>query len=158
MKKSDRFGLVLYGTLSVVALCVIYGQSMLSKTDSGNFSGFVVTYLKPILDPGDRWATEDFHHFVRKMGHFTEYACFGLFFGRFSVLLGKIKCVRYISMPLLVVLGVAVSDEYLQYFTGRGSAVTDVVLDFVGAVFGLLLVNFFGYLSYKRSKIYETGL
>ena len=154
MKRSEKRGLILWGALSLVTLIVIYGQSMLSMTDSGNFSGLVVTYLKPILDPGNRWAAEDFHHFVRKMGHFAEYACFGLFFGRFSVLLGKIKGVRYISMPLLVALGVAVSDEYLQYFTGRGSAVTDVVLDFAGAMFGFLVI----YLLHKRRNNHEVGL
>ena len=154
MKKSDKKSLLLWGMLSVVTLLFIYGQSMLSRTDSGNVSGFVVTWLKPILDPGNLWAEGTFHHFIRKAAHFTEYACFGLFFGRFSLLLGRIRGVHYISMPLFVALSVAVSDEYLQYFTGRGSAVTDVVLDFSGAVFGFLLI----YFLHKRRNSHEAGL
>ena len=41
------------------------------------------------------------------------------------------------SLPVLTVLLVAVLDEYIQHFTGRGSAVTDVILDFSGGLFGL---------------------
>ena len=40
-------------------------------------------------------------------------------------------------MPILVVLLVAVTDESIQNFTGRGSQVTDVMLDFFGAVAGV---------------------
>jgi len=158
MKKSDRSGLILYGILSLVVLCVIYGQSMLPPKESGEFSGFVVTFLKPLLDPFSLWEADVFHLFIRKLGHFTEYAFFSFFFGKFSSIVGKQKKKQYISLPLLVMLSVAVSDEFLQSFTGRGSSVADIVLDFAGGVFGLLFVSFFGYLSYKRSKIYETGL
>ena len=154
MKKSDKKSLFLWGILSALTLMFIYGQSMLSKTDSGNVSGFVVTWLKPILDPANLWAEDVFHHFIRKAGHFTEYACFGFFFGRFTLELGRIRGIRYISMPLLVALSAAVSDEYLQYFTGRGSAVTDVVLDFAGAIFGFLLI----YFIHKRRNSHEAGL
>ena len=137
-----------------MTLLVIYGQSLLSRTDSGNASSFVVTWLKPFLDPRELWTEDVFHHFVRKAGHFTEYACFGFFFGRFSMLLGQLRGVRYVSMPLFVALIVAVSDEYLQYFTGRGSAVTDVVLDFAGAMFGFFVI----YLLHIRRDSHETGL
>ena len=157
MKKSDKFYLILWGVLSALTLIVIYGQSTLSKAESSNVSGFVTTFLKPILDPANLWSDSDFHHFVRKMGHFTEYACFGFFFGNFSRLLGKIKSTSYISMPLLVALGVAVSDEYLQYFTGRGSMVTDVVLDFSGALFGFFVIFVIDFLL-KRRKTHEVGL
>lgn len=152
MKKSDRFGLTLYGVLSLLTLCVIYGQSMLPPKESGEFSGFMMTFLKPLLDPFSLWEADAFHLFIRKLGHFTEYAFLGVFFGKFTGILGKRRGNRYISMPLLVMLSIAVSDEFLQSFTGRGSAVADVVLDFAGALFGLLLVSLFGYLSYKRHR------
>ena len=156
MRKSEKRGLILYGILSLLVLMVIYGQSMLSRQESAGVSGFVVTYLKPVLDPGDWWKPEDFHYFIRKAGHFTEYMLLGLFYGRFFALLNRHRGKRNVSALLLTVLTVAVSDEYLQYFTGRGSAVTDVVLDFSGALVGVLLVSVLSYLQSKRGMKHET--
>ena len=158
MKKFDKGGRILYGTLTLLVLVVIYGQSMLNRQDSAGVSGFAVTYLKPILDPMDWYTPEAFHHFIRKAGHFTEYFFLGLFFGKFYAVLRKNDGKRNASTPLLTVLAVAVSDEYLQFFTGRGSMVTDVVLDFSGALCGLLLVSLWGYLLHKRSITHEAGL
>ena len=42
-------------------------------------------------------------------------------------------------MPLLIVLLIAVGDEWLQVYTERGSLVTDVIIDFAGALAGLLM-------------------
>ena len=115
-------------------LCIIFGQSCLPPRESGAFSGFVVTVLKPILDPFGWFSAEGFHFFIRKAGHFTEYLLFSLFFAQFSRDIPAI-CARGISLSSLsLCLLIAVSDEFLQSFTGRGSSVRDVVLDFSGAL------------------------
>lgn len=121
---------------SMVLLCIIFGQSCLPPKESGAFSGFVVTVLKPILDPFGWFPAEGFHLFIRKAGHFTEYLLFSLCFALFSRDIPGIRT-RGISLSALsVCLLIAVSDEFLQSFTGRGSSVRDVVLDFSGAVLG----------------------
>ena len=156
MKKCDKARLALYGSLTLLVLTFIYSQSMLSRQDSAEVSGFVAIYLKAIIDPMGRIDPETYHHLVRKAAHFTEFLFLGVSFGRFYAVLGAITGKRNVSAPLLVVLFVAVSDEYLQYFTQRGSAVTDVVLDFSGALCGLLLVSLWGYLLRKRRIAYEA--
>jgi len=139
-EKKTKRAAALYGIASLLILAVIYSQSLFTREASGNLSGFVVSILKPLLDPNDRIDGELFHHLVRKAAHFTDFSVLGLCLGGFSVYLGVLRNRRYIALPMLLGLGAAVSDEYLQYFTGRGSAVTDVVLDFSGAMTGLLLI------------------
>ena len=136
MKKSDNKSAILWGSLSLLMLLFIYGQSMLPPNESGNLSGFFLTYLKPILDPFGLFDPEAVHLFIRKAAHFTEYALFSLFFAQFC---GKMRW-NNVVFPLFISLFVAVSDEFLQSFTGRGSSVRDIVLDFSGALFGFCIV------------------
>ena len=49
-------------------------------------------------------------------------------------------------------LAVAVTDETIQIFSGRGSQVLDVVLDFSGALTGILLVSLLIPLIEKRKS------
>jgi len=63
----------------------------------------------------------------------------GLFVCGFTICLGYELDKRFVSMPLLIVLLIAVGDEWLQVYTERGSLVTDVIIDFAGALAGLLM-------------------
>ena len=157
MKRSDRKRLFVFGALSLVMLFFIYGQSLMSRQSSADASGFIVSCLKPLLDPKGYFTEGGFHHFIRKAGHFTEYRLLGTFFTGFYAALRQ-SAPKSCFSPLFFVLAVAVSDEYLQFFSGRGSTVTDVVLDFLGALTGLILMSLVGYLSNKRSKRNEAGL
>lgn len=130
----------LFAVLSVFAMCFIFAQSCLSGEESGDLSLGIAAWLRPILDPNGILSLDTFHHYLRKAAHFTEFAVFGSFVCGFSVNLGRLRQRKYVTLPLFLVLAVAVCDEFLQYFTGRGSMVTDVVIDFSGAVFGLLIV------------------
>lgn len=152
MKKSDRKALILWGGLSLLMLIVIYGQSLMPPKESGELSGFAVTYLKPILDPLNLFEAEAFHHFIRKAGHFTEYACFSLFFGNLCRSAGELRRNNWQLLSLFVCLAVAVSDEFLQSFTGRGSSVRDVVLDFSGALLGFYIVWLWHRLSRNKGE------
>lgn len=156
-KKSKR-AVVLYGIASLLVLAVIYSQSLFTREASGNLSGFVLRVLKPLLDPNDRIDHDLFHFWIRKSAHFIEFSALGLCLGGFSVHLGILRNRRYIALPMLLGLGVAVSDEYLQYFTGRGSMVTDVVLDYAGALTGLLLAWLFFLIrrNGKKAKKHES--
>ena len=70
-------------------------------------------------------------HFVRKLAHFTEFFVLGLE-------LAVLFC-SFSSKPILFSLLVALTDETIQLFTGRGSQVKDVWLDFFGACTGYFM-------------------
>jgi len=151
-KKKSKRAVALYGIASLLVLAVIYSQSLFSREASGNLSGFVMRILKPLLDPNDRIDHELFHFWIRKAAHFTEFSALGLCLGGFSVHLGALNHRRYIALPMLFGLGAAVSDEFLQYFTGRGSMVTDVVLDFSGALTGLAFIWLLDFIHRRGRK------
>ena len=78
-------------------------------------------------------------HIVRKLAHFCEYAlegflltlCLRVYTRHFFV---------HISWPILGGLLTALTDETIQMFSdGRSSQLTDVWLDFSGAMAGILV-------------------
>lgn len=132
---------ILFALLSVFAACFIFSQSLLSGEESGGLSSKVMAFLRPVLDPNGAIPEEVLHLMIRKAAHFTEFAVLGLCVGGFTVNLGLLRHRRYVALPMLLTLCVAVCDEFLQYFTGRGSMVTDVVLDYAGALSALGLIG-----------------
>lgn len=155
MKKlvmDNRKWLILFGVLSLVVIAFIWGNSMQSVESSSEQSKVLSDAVKPQLDPENKIEPYKFENFLRKCAHLAEFTALGICVAGFTVNLGRLKKERYLSMPLLIVLLVAVVDEYIQHFTGRGTAVTDVVLDFGGAVFGLAVAVLFCWLRKRRSS------
>lgn len=130
----------LFATLSLLCVAFIWGNSLKSIPESAAQSSQVAESVRPVLDPQEKLEKPVFHDLVRKLAHVAEFFALGLFVGGFTVCLSLELKKRLISLPLLIVLLVAVGDEWIQHFTSRGSLVTDVVLDFAGALAGLLTV------------------
>ena len=135
--KCRRRACIVLVVVMVLTLCFIFGNSLLSKEDSADRSGRIVALLKPLLDPNDKLTYDEFHMIVRKTAHFAEFAALGFesallafFINRGLKLCGAI----YSAGGCLLV---ADTDEFIQYFVDRGSMVTDVMLDFGGALFGI---------------------
>lgn len=114
----------------------IYSNSLLTAQQSNQESYRVTYFLMRSLQHFGLYADfQTFHHYVRKLAHFTEYAAMG-----FLVLIA----VRYAPFlksrfwnDMMFVLLVPLSDETLQLFTdGRSGQLTDVLLDICGALFG----------------------
>jgi VanZ family protein len=77
-------------------------------------------------------------HIIRKLGHFSEYMLEG-FWLMLCLRVYTKHYFRHISWPMLGALLTAMCDETIQIFTqGRSSQVTDVWIDFSGAMAGLL--------------------
>ena len=74
---------------------------------------------------------------LRKAAHFTEYALIGLFAG---LALSQLHY-RALHVPLLLMicLMIALIDESIQLFSGRGPAIVDVWIDGAGALCGMAL-------------------
>ena len=87
-------------------------------------------------------------HIVRKAAHFSEFAVLGLMTFWCAYRLRR-RILRNLMSVGFVCLSVAVVDEFIQTFSlGRSGEVGDVILDFVGSVFGVLLIIVF--ISVKR--------
>ena len=57
-----------------------------------------------------------------------------------------------VFFPISCTLFTAVTDEFIQSFTGRGSSVRDVMLDFSGALTGILLTVFLSAIIKKCNR------
>ncbi len=128
----------------IATLCFIWSNSLVGKEGSASLSRTVTAWLNGIGIP----VTE---HFVRKSAHFCEFGLLGcelmlLFWLRSGV------CFQNLCNAAFAALLSAVTDETIQIFSGRGSQVLDVVLDFSGALTGILLVSLLIPLIEKRKS------
>lgn len=76
---------------------------------------------------------------VRKVAHAVEFCVLGLVSGMMLMLLRRATG-HMVLHAVLLVLFVAVADESIQIFTGRGAQVQDILLDFSAGIAGLFFV------------------
>ena len=116
---------------------VIWWHSMqngvASHAESRRMLAFALSHLQ-----GTRLAPYLSDGHIRRLAHLTEYTTLGVVLSSFSVLISRRSHKVWV---LLIGIGVASIDEYIQLFAGgRTSTWHDVVLDGVGCVIGIVLV------------------
>ena len=139
----------LFAVLIGLNLAFIWGNSMVTGTDSGNLSGCVLAWLNGFLGL-DESGAEVLHLLIRKGAHFTEFACLGLLLTRYCHL-GEEK--HAVPLPVLLAMAAAVVDESIQMFTpDRGPSLVDVWIDTSGALTGAMLLFLGQKLTTKKHK------
>jgi len=135
--KRKFFTIALCGVI-VLTVLFIFSQSLLGVSASQKESGSVLKAVSPVLEVfvGRGNVTD---HLVRKLAHFTEFFTLGAELSALLWVRGAVGAQRYFN-GLFAGVAVALCDETVQLFTGRGSQVQDVWLDIFGAVCGLLFV------------------
>ena len=129
-------------TFALIACIVfIFSNSMqigdVSETASGRVLLLLQAALRRLGHPALAQRLTD--HIVRKMAHFCEYMLEG-FLLTLCLRVYTRRFVRHISWPILGGLLTALTDETIQMFSdGRSSQLTDVWLDFSGALAGILV-------------------
>lgn len=118
----------------------IFSNSFVSAEDSGATSGRITAWLKPFFDAIFGEGKIDLHFLVRKAAHLLEFCLLGILTLSLARRIGKASQRSYGAHSALFTLLVGVTDEYIQSFTGRGSQVQDVLIDFTGAMLGFALV------------------
>lgn len=126
--------------LIVVNTAVIFLSSMKSVEESVEISEGVMAFIKRIIDPNNRIDTELFHHIVRKAAHFTEFFTLAMLYTILRKKSDEYLPVQntFMAVPFMTLL-TAVLDEFIQSFTGRGTSVRDVMLDFSGSLCGIIV-------------------
>ncbi len=120
--------------LLVFLLAFIWGHSCMPVAASEGESSAVLELLRPLLEPvfGRENVTV---HLVRKLAHFTEFFCLGCVLALLLPFRGR---GQLLAAALALLTGLV--DETIQLFSGRGSAVSDVWLDFSGAAAAIALL------------------
>lgn len=142
---------VVYILYLVGIIVFIFSNSLPSIEESAESSGRLLGFINGILEAFKLpILTSDV--FIRKTAHFAEFFVLGASVCGYSVFDKRID-VNYAIKSVLFSCLIAMSDETIQYFTGRGSMLLDVWLDLSGAVTGIVICYF---LLKKKLKKYST--
>ena len=138
--------LFLCAVLITLNMILIWGNSLLPGDVSGAISGWVRDLIVKLL--GLVGSGEDTGHgLLRKLAHFTEFACLGCLFAWLFAMLQK-----HSLLSLGCGFLVACTDETIQRFIpGRGPSIKDVLIDTSGVAAGIVLL-FAGYTAIKTVK------
>lgn len=150
----QRLMRVLLWTATLLVMLLIFGFSAETAEESDGTSAIITRPVTELLAETRAHITADekaqlyesVDHAVRKAAHFCEYALLGLLA---YLLLRSYGLCRWQLAWLLVTL-YAVTDEVHQMFLpGRSAQPADVLLDSLGALFGVMLVKWIDYLRRK---------
>jgi VanZ family protein len=139
------------------------GVIFLGSTDlmsAEHTSRFIVPFLRWLKADISPATLASIHVFFRKCAHISEYAVLALLLLRAGIVMTNLK--RSIPILYLSVLGiclfVAATDEFHQTFVAsRGALVTDVLIDSIGAILGLLIGAIFGMTCLVRIETARTA-
>ena len=135
--------------LAILWMAIIFSFSAKNADESTKESNAVGMFLGSIVysdfedlqvEEQQEFA-ENWDHPVRKCAHMTEYAILGFFLvgARYD---GREKCRRVVGRSLGIAALYAATDEIHQYFVpGRACMFTDVCIDSVGALLGVLFAT-----------------
>lgn len=118
----------------------IWSNSLQPGTDSGSLSKNITQMILDVLSYINvSFDFDAFHHFIRKLAHFSEYAILG---NLVILALHREPLLKNIQLNYVLFLILPASiDESIQHFIpGRYGAITDVLIDMSGFLFGSLLV------------------
>ncbi|MCR4907706.1 MAG: VanZ family protein [Lachnospiraceae bacterium] len=134
---------------AVIIMCIIFAFSSAEARESSGsstgFSRFLVRTESFLF--GKHWDEEEILFYaekieggVRKCAHITEYMALALSVG-FFLMTRKLNELRVVFYSVLFSVLYAASDEFHQLFVaGRSGKSADVVIDSLGAVFGVMLL------------------
>ena len=128
--------------LLIATIAFIWTNSILDKEQSASLSFGLTAWLRSIGIPVDE-------HFVRKLAHFCEFGLLGCELTTLFWLRGGLRFQSLCNSAFAALL-TATTDETIQIFSGRGSQLTDVLLDFSGALTGILCMSLLISLIEKR--------
>lgn len=121
----------------VLTLAFIWSNSLTVGKKSNSKSMQVTEKVQSVIDPDKTIPPVKFNVFVRKSAHVFEFMLLGLEL----MLLKIISRKPQIFTVLFIILASAVADEFIQSFSDRTDLVSDVLIDFSGALFAILIIQ-----------------
>lgn len=130
-----------------------------SSAMSGGISDYLWRLLNKIIN-GVELDLDLFNHYIRKTAHFTLYFILGVLVYHGFYQIKQDVSNKYLLIAWMICIGYAISDEVHQYFIpGRSMQFTDVVIDSIGALLGLVLVMLIRkYLTNRKKRNDKTRI
>lgn len=153
-----KFSIAVCVILIVLTVGFVFNNSAKPTAESQQASEVVAETIEGIAqktDAGDTKVSSTSVQYLRKAAHAVEFFVLGVELAAFSVIVGRRKYnFQKFWNVLSVALAVAVADESIQIFSGRGPKVRDVLIDLGGAAVGIsltLLVHYI-WISCRKGK------
>lgn len=143
-----------YLTLAILTTIIIFVNSLMPANISSEQSGFFVGMVRKVLtffkiDIGNI----NLSLLVRKTGHFIFFFLAALFWHMFFKTLMNREPYEPYTLTLNIGLLIAMTDEFIQYFTpGRAMMVEDILLDLAGVATLLLMMLTISLIKRKRKR------
>ena len=128
--------IVLFIALVLISTAFIFSNSLKNQEESKADSDVIVEIIEHLASKIKPNNTVEWSSVVRKSAHLFEFCVLGVFAMFLSLRLKK-ECWKTIILGFLYVFFIACADEFIQRFTGRGAAFSDVMIDVVGATIGI---------------------
>ena len=140
---------LLYILLGLIVF-FIWDNSMQTGGSSDGFSLlFAETFAHIVNKLGFHGNIWTLNRIVRKLAHLTEFTILG---GVLYTILRRYIIYGTVIKTIGLGMLIASLDEFIQLFSpGRSSQVSDILIDTVGVVIGILVVKLVHYIRYKRS-------
>lgn len=158
IKKKNIIISFLAGIALIVLYVIIFSFSEQDSVQSGAISIGVsrkcINFLNDLF--GGEWSelfmtdmAAFFEHPIRKLGHFTEYACMGiLLYIMLRPFIEKKKL--FIIIAVWVFLSAGADEIHQLYVPGRYGCIQDVCLDTIGGTFGFFVCKMIENIHKKR--------
>ncbi len=151
MKKANiQFKIIFLCICVMLITCFIFSNSLKDSVDSLKSSNSVAELI------GTDTTNADYpliNSIVRKLAHVVEFCALGITVMWLLISFQDVYQRALFGYGFFYVLFVAVIDEYIQSFSDRTSSVSDVLLDFAGALIGFVVVWCGMYVLKKIKKI-----
>lgn len=124
----------------ILIITFIWSNSYQNSTDSYRFSMYFTTYIETLLIKLGFYPNINIMGlYIRKLAHLTEFMALG------AVIYYTFKQVfktHIAKKSILLAFCIASLDEIIQIYTpGRTATVTDVLLDTIGSMIGILIMK-----------------
>lgn len=131
-----------------IYICWIFSNSLTVGVDSSEISSKAAHFLMRVINHfGFSIDFNLFHHYVRKLAHFSEYALLG-FLLIIAIRIAPLMKSRFLNF-LIIMLSIPFVDEGIQMLVpGRTSAIFDSFIDIGGILAG-------GFVAYVFALIIE---
>lgn len=145
--------------LLIMLYCFIFGFSEQDGDESANSSyeftlacTEIINHIigEPMTKPTMESIAAYFEHPVRKLAHFTEYACMGILVNVILIQYLSTKKKRFLLSTTWVFLSASIDEIHQLFVPGRYGNFADVLLDTSGGITGFLLLQFVLFLFFTR--------
>ena len=146
-KKKNQVLFLVFSIFSIAVMVMIFLFSNQPATESAalsnGLSDIIADFIADVIndDPSQKVAIFTFMQtFIRKLAHFTLFALLGFSLGSAALNIKGKKVYKKLSISAIIGLAYCITDEVHQLFIPeRSGEVRDVIIDFSGIMFGILI-------------------